>query len=65
MTKIKKIYPQRKYYLHWRAKKAGIKVDRKQKTIFIPVARKREQTNNDYVIALEEEYNYKIQLTIV
>ena len=60
----KKKYPQRKYYLHWRARKSGIKIDAMSETIMIPVSKKQEQINNDYVIALEHEYNYEIQLII-
>lgn len=63
MNETKK-YPQRKYYLHWRIRKAEIKLDTKQKTILIPFDRIEEQKINKYVVALIKEYNYVIQLTI-
>lgn len=58
-----KKYPQAKYYLHWRLRKAGVKISRKQKTIFIP-ANEQEKAELVQVKKLQRNYNYQIQLTI-
>lgn len=58
-----KKYPQNKYYLHWKLRKAGVKISRKQKTIFIP-ANEQQKAELRQVKKLQQKYNYEIQLTI-
>lgn len=55
---------KRIYYLHSRLKKLGIKVESRNKCIFLPYNDKVSLTNK-YVRILKEDYNYSVQLEII
>ena len=54
---------KRRYYLHYKSRKQGFRIATKDKTVFIPHNQMGGVTKQ--IKALQNEYNYSLQLEIV